>query len=29
MSNIMGFGSMTFAETAFSRPRFIGAIVYQ
>jgi Flp pilus assembly protein TadG len=29
MTSIMGFGSMTFAETAFSRPRFIGAIVYQ
>jgi Flp pilus assembly protein TadG len=29
MTSILGFGSMTFAETAFSRPRFIGAIVYQ
>ncbi|WP_283195298.1 TadE/TadG family type IV pilus assembly protein [Rhizobium sp. AN80A] len=29
MTNILGFGTMTFAETAFSRPRFIGAIVYQ
>jgi Flp pilus assembly protein TadG len=29
MSSILGFGTMTFAETAFSRPRFIGAIVYQ
>ncbi len=29
MSSIIGFGTMTFAETAFSRPRFIGAIVYQ
>ncbi|WP_083199252.1 TadE/TadG family type IV pilus assembly protein [Rhizobium sp. AC44/96] len=29
MSSILGFGSMTFAETAFARPRFIGAVVYQ
>lgn len=29
MTSILGFGTMTFSETAFSRPRFIGAIVYQ
>jgi Flp pilus assembly protein TadG len=29
MSSIINFGKITFAETAFSRPRFIGAIVYQ
>lgn len=29
MSSILGFVKMPFTETAFSRPRFIGAIVYQ
>jgi Flp pilus assembly protein TadG len=29
MTSILGFGTMTFDENAFSRPRFIGAIVYQ
>ncbi|KQV68263.1 TadE/TadG family type IV pilus assembly protein [Rhizobium sp. Root1220] len=29
LTSILGFGTLTFSETAFVRPRFIGAIVYQ